>query len=207
MMLRVGLTGGIACGKTTVAAMLRELGCDVIEADKLAHELTEPGQPAHEEIVREFGRQVLGSDGRIDRKKLGDIVFNDARSLERLNRIVHPRVVKELERRRRNVGPAKGVSVVEAALLIEAGYHEGLDRLVVVWCRPEQQGERLRARGLTDEQIDRRIAAQMPLGKKRQLADDEIDCSGTREQTRRQVEALVVRLRQLAAARTGSAAS
>jgi len=203
-MLRVGLTGGIACGKTTVAALLRDLGCHVVEADKLAHQLTEPGQPAHEEIVREFGRQVLSFNGSIDRKKLGDIVFNDPASLERLNRIVHPRVVEELERRRRDLTPANGISVVEAALLVEAGYQQGLDRLVVVWCRPEQQRERLRARGLTDEQIDRRIAAQMPLEKKRQIADDQIDCSGTLKETRQQVEALVARLQQLAATRIGS---
>jgi dephospho-CoA kinase len=198
-MLRAGLTGGIACGKSTVAALMREFGCHVLEADKLAHALMEPGQPAHREILQEFGEHILGADGRIDRQILGGIVFRAPDRLKRLNQIVHPRVIQEQDRRlaaweREDVR----VAVVEAALLIEAGYHKRVDRLVVVWCRPEQQRERLRARGLTDEQIEQRIAAQMPLDEKRRLADDQIDCSGTLEATRQQVEKLVHRLRQLA---------
>lgn len=199
-MLRVGLTGGIGCGKTTVAAMLRELGCHVIEADKVAHQLMQPGTPAFEEIVREFGARVVGLDGRIDRKALGAIVFEDSAKLQRLNRIVHPRVIEEQDRQLVELEKAdrRGVAVVEAALLVEAGYHERLDRLVVVWCRPEQQRERLLARGMPAEEIEKRIAAQMPLEMKRRLANDQIDCSGSLDETRRQVEALVARLRQLA---------
>lgn len=199
-MLRVGLTGGIGCGKTTVAAMLRELGCHVIEADKVAHQLMQPGTPAFEEIVREFGARVVGPDGRIDRKALGAIVFEDSAKLQRLNRIVHPRVIEEQDRQLVELEKAdrRGVAVVEAALLVEAGYHERLDRLVVVWCRPEQQRERLLARGMPGEEIEKRIAAQMPLEMKRRLATDQIDCSGSLDETRRQVEALVARLRQLA---------
>ena len=198
-MLRVGLTGGIACGKSTVAALMKELGCRVLEADKLAHALMEPGQPAYQEILQEFGKQILGADGRIDRKVLGEIVFREPDRLKRLNQIVHPRVIQEQDRQlaaweREGVR----VAVVEAALLIEAGYDRKVDRLVVAWCRPEQQRERLLSRGLTPEQIEQRIAAQMPLEEKRRPADDLIDCSGTLEETRRQVEELVRKLGQLA---------
>jgi len=200
-MLRVGLTGGIACGKSTVAAMMRELGCAVLEADKVAHQLMAPGQPACEEIVRDFGERILGPDGTIDRRQLGEIVFRDPNQLQRLNQIVHRRVIQEQDRQLAEwaAGGAVRVAVVEAALLVEAGYHRKLDRLAVVWCLPEQQRERLSARGLTAEQIEQRIAAQMPLEEKRRLADDTIDCSGSLEHTRQQVEALVERWKQLAA--------
>jgi len=203
-MLRVGLTGGIGCGKSTVAAMLREQGFHLLEADPLAHRLIEPGQPAYKEVVREFGRGIVSEGGRIDRAKLAAIVFSNPPKLQRLNQIVHPRVLKALdhelaELERTDPG---GVAVVEAALLIESSYHEKLDRLVVVWCEPEQQIERLVARGMSRADVERRIAAQLAMDQKRRMADDEIDCSGTLEHTREQVEALVARLRQLAAVKT-----
>ncbi len=205
-MLHVGLTGGIGCGKTTVAAMMRELGCVVIEADPLAHRLTEPGQPAYDEVVNEFGRRICAADGRIDRAKLAAIVFADRAKLDLLNRIVHPRVIEELDRQLAELECAQpqAVVVVEAALLIESGYHKRLDRLVVVSCDPEEQIERLEnprsGRGMTREQAERRIASQMPLEEKRRLADKEINGSGSLEETRRQVEHLVAELKQLAAA-------
>ncbi|HEV3254851.1 MAG TPA: dephospho-CoA kinase [Candidatus Acidoferrales bacterium] len=200
-MLRAGLTGGIACGKSAVAAMLRECGCAVLDADALAHELIEPGRPAFAEIVREFGPGVLEPGGRIDRAKLGAIVFADAEKLSRLNRIVHPRVFEELERRLAELARPGGpqVAVVEAALLIETGYDHELDRLIVVWCRPEQQRERLAARGLGPEQAESRIAAQMPMEEKRRRATDEIDASGSLTETRQQVERLAAKLKQAAA--------
>ena len=200
-MLHVGLTGGIACGKSTVAAIMRELGCQVLEADPIAHRLIEPGQPAYKEVLRECGAEVRAADGRIDRRKLAGIVFADPAKLDRLNRIVHPGVVAALDRELAELERTQpgAVAVVESALLIEAGYHERLDRLVVVWCEPEQQIERLRARGMTREQAEQRLAAQMPLDQKRRMADDEIDCSGSLEETRRQVERLVAKLKQLAA--------
>ena len=200
-MLRVGLTGGMGCGKSSVAAMMRELGCCVIAADPLAHQLTEPGQPAYVEIVRDFGRRVVAPDGRIDRAKLAEIVFANSYKLWCLNEIVHPRVIDALEQRMAALENEGGtdVVVVEAALLAERGYHQRLHRLVVTWCRPEQQTERLLARGLSRQDAERRIASQMPLEEKRKLATDEIDCSGTLDETRRQVEALVGRLKQLAA--------
>jgi dephospho-CoA kinase len=200
-MLRVGLTGGIASGKTTVARMLQNLGVPVLEADPLAHFLIEPGESAYEAVVREFGTEVLRADGFVDRSKLAEIVFADREKLERLNRIVHPGVREAIERWFTELEQGGGVrvAVVEAALLVEAGYRDQLDRLVVAWCRPEQQLERLLARGLTREQAERRIAAQMPAEEKRRLADDVIDCSGSLEDTRRQVEALARRLAEQAA--------
>lgn len=199
-MLRVGLTGGIACGKSVVAAILREQGCAVIEADALAHQLIEPGQPAYEEVRREFGEQILLPDGRVDRTKLGAIAFGDPQKLRLLNSIVHPRVSQELDKwMAAEERAGTRVAVTVAALLIEAGYPPRLDRLVVVWCNPEQQMERLMARGLSRDQALHRLASQMPLEEKRRMADDEIDCSGTLEQTRAQVEKLAEKLKQLAA--------
>ena len=200
-MLRVGLTGGIACGKSTVAARIRELGCHVLDADKLAHQLIEPGQPAYEQVVREFGTEILFYDKRVDRARLAAIVFADRAKLEKLNAIVHPRVIAEQERELAALESDEpgAVAVVEAALLIEAGYHKHLDRLVVVWCRPEQQLERLLARGMSRTEAEQRIAAQLPLEQTRALTDDLIDCSGTLDRTRLQVEELVRRLKKLAA--------
>jgi len=201
-MLRVGLTGGIACGKSTVVAMLRECGIIVVEADPLAHELIEPGHVAYDDVVREFGKGVLKPDGTVDRAKLGAIVFANPAKLERLNQIVHPHVIDTAEQRLAELARQQSslVAIVEAALLIEAGYSERFDRLIVVWCRPNQQRERLLARGLSPAQAEQRIAAQMPIEQKRRLATDEIDCSGSLESTRQQVEQLAAKLKQLAAA-------
>ncbi len=200
-MLRVGLTGGIGCGKSTVASLMRELGCTVIDADRLAHEFLVPGQAAYDEIVREFGTAILETNGRVDRAKLADIVFASPSKLEQLNRIIHPRVLQTIDRKLGELerAGATPIAVVEAALLVEANYHDKLDRLVVVWCRPEQQRERLRSRGLSLEEIERRIAAQMPLEAKRRFATDEIDNSETPVETRKQVERLISQLKQLAA--------
>jgi dephospho-CoA kinase len=202
-MLRVGLTGGIASGKTTVAGMMRELGCVLIELDPIAHALIEPGHAAYEQIVREFGGDaILGEERRIDRAKLGAIVFADPARLQRLNQIVHPPVLQVLDGWFESLASsgAAELGVVEAALLIEAGYHTKLDRLVVCWCRPEQQLERLAARGFSPEQARQRIAAQMPADEKRKLATDVIDCSGSVEQSKEQTARVVETLRKLAGA-------
>jgi dephospho-CoA kinase len=211
-MLRVGLTGGIGCGKSTVAKMMRELGCCVLDADALARDLTEPGQPALQEIVQAFGNEILGADGRMDRSRMAHIVFSDASKLAKLNAILHPRVIAEQQRQLAEIARTdpKAVAVVEAALLIEAGYHKTLDRLIVVWCRPEQQLERLTkpgGRAMMRDDAERRIASQMLVEEKRRLATDEIDNSGTIEETRVQVTALVARLKQLAAAGAKESAS
>ena len=196
-MLRLGLTGGIASGKTAVAAMLRELGFAVLAADSLAHKLIEPGQPAYDEVVREFGLAILDSDQRVNRAKLADIVFADRARLDRLNAILHPRVEVATNRQFEEWSRdgARYAAFVEAALLVEAGFHKKLDGLVVTWCRPEQQLERLRSRGFSDEEARRRIAAQLPVDEKLRHATEKIDCSGTLEETRRQVQALAAKLR------------
>ena len=196
-MLRLGLTGGIASGKSWVASLLREQGCQVLDADQLAHQLIEPGHPAYEEVVREFGREILSPDGFVDRKKLGALVFADAAKLAKLNAIVHPRVEEAINtqfEQWRAAGIRYAV-FVEAALLVEAGMYKRLDGLVVVWCKPEQQVERLRARGMSEEEARHRVALQLPNEEKLKHATYKIDCSGTREFTEAQVAALAVKLR------------
>jgi dephospho-CoA kinase len=206
-MLRVGLTGGIGCGKSTVAAMMSELGCHVLNADRMAHALIAPGEPAYDEIRRQFGPNVLAADGSVDRARLAAVVFADAAKLASLNAIVHPLVLRELDReleRLSRIDP-HGVAVIEAALLIESGYNQRLDRLVLVTCTREQQLERLTnpafGRAMSREQAEKRIAAQMPLDEKRKLAHDEIDCSGSLEYTKRQVRMRVEQFRQMAGSR------
>jgi dephospho-CoA kinase len=202
-MLRLGLTGGIASGKSAVAAMLRELGFSVLDADSLAHKLIEPGQSGYEEVLHEFGSAITDSEGRVDRSRLGALVFADRTKLDRLNAIVHPRVeevvLHQFDEWQRN--GTRDAAFVEAALLIESGIHKQLDGLVVAWCRPEQQLERLAARGLSQDEARRRIAAQMPVEEKLRLATEKIDCSGTLGETRRQVEALAAKLHRSKAAR------
>jgi dephospho-CoA kinase len=199
-MLRVGLTGGIGCGKSTVAKMMRELGCRIVGADEISRNLAEPGQPAYNEIVAAFGKGILQTDGHMDRAKVAHLVFADASKLSTLNRILHPRVIAEEERQLVEIARTEpnAVAVVEAALLIEAGHHKILERLIVVWCRPEQQIERLtnpRGRGMSRDDAMQRIAAQMPLDEKRRMATDEIDNSGALAATQKQVEELVSRLK------------
>jgi len=197
-MPRLGLTGGIASGKTAVAAMLREMGFAVLDADSLAHKIIEPGQPAYDEVVREFGASILDAGNRVDRAKLAAIVFADPAKLARLNAIVHPRVETAIHQQfdEWSRSSTRDAAFVEAALLVEAGYHKNLDGLVVTWCRPEQQLERLRARGLSDEDARRRIAAQLPVVEKLRFATEKIDCSGSLEDTRTQVAALAAKLRR-----------
>lgn len=202
-MLRLGLTGGIASGKSAVAAMLRELGFSVLDADSLAHKIVEPGQRAYEEVLREFGSAITDGQGRVDRAKLGALVFADRTKLDRLNAIIHPRVAEAVLRQfdEWQREGTRDAAFVEAALLIESGIHKQLDGLVVAWCRPEQQLERLAARGLSEDEARRRIAAQMPVEEKLRQATERIDCSGTLQQTRRQVEALGARLHRSKATR------
>jgi dephospho-CoA kinase len=202
-MLRLGLTGGIASGKSAVAAMLREMGFSVLDADSLAHRLIEPGLPAYNEVLQEFGPGVVAPDGRVDRPKLSAIVFADRARLDRLNAIVHPRVAevvfRQFEEWQR--GGTRDAAFVEAALLIESGIHKKLDGLVMAWCTPEQQLKRLLARGLSEAEARRRITAQLPVEEKLRLATEKIDCSGSLEETRRQVEALATKLRRSQMAR------
>jgi dephospho-CoA kinase len=198
IMLKMGLTGGIASGKSAVAAMLREMGFAVLEADVVSHKLMEPGQEAHAEILREFGASLADAQGRIDRTKLGTIVFGDPGRLAKLNGILHPRVEKVIFRtfERWQHDGVRDAGFVEAALLIEAGIAKKLDGLVVAFCEPEQQMERLRARGMSEAEAKRRLATQMPAAEKLKHATERIDCSGTLQETREQVRALAARLRK-----------
>jgi dephospho-CoA kinase len=200
-MLKVGLTGGIASGKSTVASLLRDQDCMVLQMDPLGHELLELGQSAYDEVVHEFGNSILGPGDAIDRAKLGAIVFVDAAKRARLNQILHPRildvVLKWFAALDRPGGPE--FAVVEAALIIETGFHKQLDNLIVCWCTPEQQMERLAERGLTREQAQLRISSQMPAEEKRKLANEVIDCSASLEETERQVKSVVAHLKKLSA--------
>lgn len=196
-----GLTGGIASGKTTVAAMLSDLGAYIIDADKIGHEMLVSTSPAYPELISAFGRGILDSAGRIDRKKLGLLVFSDPARLQQLNRIVHPRIIERIsqlaaQRCAQNQG---AVVVVDAALIYETGIPGRFVKTIVAWCRPEQQIERLIAKtGLNRDEAERRIASQMPAEEKRRRADFVVDCSGSLEETQRQVEGLYPVLKQLA---------
>jgi dephospho-CoA kinase len=204
-MLRVGLTGGIACGKSHVLARLAEAGCHTIDLDRVAHETMAPGQPAHAEIVEWFGREVLAGGGAIDRKALGERVFSDGEARRRLNAIVHPRVRAE-EARRAAAWQAEPASVVvtDAALLVESGVHLRFERLVVVHCTPEEQIDRLMRRdGSERAAAQARIAAQMPLAEKRRYAHLEVDTSGRHRDTDLAAGRLAAELGRLAASRPG----
>jgi dephospho-CoA kinase len=199
-MLRYGLTGGIASGKSTVAAMLRGHGFTVQEADKISHALIEPGGAAYEEVIARFGREIVDADGRINRGRLGAMVFHDPEKLQQLNTMLHPRVEVELLRRLAELDESGTVAMVfvEAALIFEAGLDKRLDGVVVAWCLPEQQLARLMERGMSEAEARQRIAAQMPVQKKLALAAEIIDCSGSMEETRSQVDALAAKLRAAA---------
>lgn len=201
-MLKLGLTGGIASGKSAVAAMLREMGFSVLDADSVAHRLMEPGQAAHDDILQEFGTAVADTNGRIDRAKLSSVVFADAAKLAKLNAILHPRVEQFILRQFADWerSGVRDAVFVEAALLIEAGFTKHLDGLVVAWCEPQQQIERLRSRGMTEADARLRMAAQMPVEEKLRHATETIDCSGSMAETRAQVQALAARVRRRASA-------
>jgi dephospho-CoA kinase len=200
-MLKVGLTGGIATGKSFVLSVLAEVGCEVIDADKLAHQAIEPGQTAYFQIIEAFGEAILQSDGRIDRQKLGSIVFGVEDARLKLNSIVHPRVFEAQQKwfeevKKRN---PDAIAVVDAALMIETGSYKRFDCLVVVHCAPESQLERLMKRNnLGREAALKRIESQMPSKDKLMFADYVIDTSGTMEGTREQVGRLYRKLRKLA---------
>ncbi len=188
-MLRVGLTGGLATGKSHVAQTLAELGCHLISADKLGHEALEPGGGASAQVLRAFGGGILNERGVIDRRKLAAEVFSKPERLGLLNSLVHPVVIRREEEliARAAENDPHGIVVVEAAILIETGSWKRFDRLILAVCPPEIQVERAVKRdGLTRRQALERIARQMPLEEKRKFAHYVIDTSGTREDTYRQ---------------------
>jgi dephospho-CoA kinase len=199
-MLKVGLTGGLACGKSFVGKALAALGCHLIEADELGHRVLEPGGAAYDDVVRAFGAGILDRDGTIDRKRLAAEVFSKPERLALLNGFVHPRVFQleeELMAQFRMADP-HGITVVEAAILIETGSYKKFDRLIVVTCDEELQI----ARALERDKVGRddvvaRLNRQIPVSEKRKLADYVIDTSGTKDETLRQTREVYDLLRRI----------
>lgn len=198
-MLRIGLTGGIACGKSTVAEMLARRGAHVLSADRLAHETYAPGTAVHGEIVRRFGREIVDADGSINRAKLARLVF--PHRIAELNAIVHPAVIEAQNRWMSGVesNDPHGIAVVEAALLLEAGAEKDFDKVLVITCGFEQKVERYARRSglkleLARMEVERRSVAQFSDEEKTRRADYVIDNSGSMEELERQVEKVWARL-------------
>lgn len=194
-MLRVGLTGGLASGKSTVAAMFRDLGALHVDADLLAREAIEPGGAAHDAVVARFGPRIVAAGGSIDRKALARIVFDDGAALADLNAIVHPRVREAIAAalaRAQSGDHPPAIAILDVPLLVEAGLHRDLDAVVLVACSPESQVRRAVARGgMSEAEARARIAAQAPLETKRAVADYVIDTETSLDETRRQVDEIV----------------
>ncbi len=202
--LLVGLTGGIASGKSSVSEVFRQLGCVIIDADVLAREVVEPGAPAYGEIAAEFGRGVLRPDGTLDRKKLGAVVFADPDTRRRLEAITHPRIRERFAKHLAALvnRDFDGIAIFDAPVMIESGNYKNLDRLVVVVTDAVTQRARAVGRDGDAADVERRIASQMPLAEKAKLADYVIDNSGTREATAAEVCRVSAALRrELGAAR------
>lgn len=193
----VGLTGGICSGKSTVSRIFREEGIPVVDADRIAREIVLPGTPVHGEIVRRFGEGVLRPDGRIDRRKLGAIVFADPEKRSLLESITHPAIAAGIADRLRSLEESgHPIAVVEAALIHEAGRRGTFGTVVAVTCPPHLQEQRLMERdGIGREEARRRVASQLPSADKASRSDRVIDNSGTVEETREQVLSLIRSLR------------
>jgi dephospho-CoA kinase len=199
-MLKVGLTGGLASGKSFVGDALASYGCLVVQADDLGHQALSAAGEAHDAVIREFGAEIAGDDGGIDRRRLAELVFDRPEKLARLNALVHPPVVRQEEEMaaefaRRAPG---GIFVVEAAILIETGSYKRFDCLILVTCTEEQQVERaMRREGAVEAVVRARLSRQMPIEDKRKFANFVIDTSGTKENTLRQTEAVYEALRRI----------
>lgn len=199
-MLRVGLTGGLASGKSFVGQALADLGCHLIRADELGHAVLMPGGEVYQAVVEEFGSGILEPGGAIDRRKLAAQVFGRPERLEALNRLVHPPVIRREEELSEEYAARdpQGMVVVEAAILIETGHHKRFDRIVLAVCSREQQIERAIERDrLSREEVLARLERQMPLAEKRKFADYIIDTGGLKEETLRQVEKTYRSLRSI----------
>lgn len=198
-MLRVGLTGSIAVGKSHVCRVFESLGCHVLDADDVARKVVEPGTKGLADIVSHFGEGILNSDGTLDRKKLGSIVFADEAKRQLLNSITHPLVFEAQDKWLESVESrdANGIAIIDAALMIESGGFKRFDKLVVVWCEPGIQLKRLIMRdGLSEPEALKRIGSQMPQDQKKAFADFLIDTSGSYSETDEQVEEVFRALRE-----------
>jgi dephospho-CoA kinase len=200
-MLIVGLTGGVASGKTTVSEVLREEGATLIDADQIARELVQPQTPAWQELVRVFGNEILDRDGSIHRQKLASLIFSNPRRRSLLNRILHPRIKEEIGRRLKGIQQKdpEAIVVIDAPLLIETGGHREMDKVIVVVSTETQQIERLRRRNqLSEEQARAMLSSQMSLEEKTTVADYVICNEGSPEETRQKAKNVFKELKRIA---------
>lgn len=190
-LLVIGLTGGIASGKSTVSRMLQEVGAEIIDADRIGHEVVQPGRPALAEVIAAFGPEYLMADGTLDRRALGAHVFTHPAARRILNRLMHPRIRVELEKRLaalQRKPPRSRIVVIEAAVLIEAGWTDGVDRVVVIRAQQSTQTARLIAeRGLTPAAAQARIRSQIPLSRRLRAADEVLNGDQSLEALREEV--------------------
>jgi len=199
-MLKVGLTGGLACGKTFVGEALAGMGCLLVQADEIGHQVLAPGGEAYEPVLAEFGRDILDAQGAIKRRALAERVFAQPDRLARLNALVHPAVIRREEQQIAAFAAREphGIAVVEAAILIETGSYRRFDKIILVTCTEEQQIERaLRRDGALEADVRARLSSQMSLGEKRKFADFVIDTSGEKEDTLRQTRRIYEELRRI----------
>ncbi len=199
-MLKVGLTGGIAAGKSVVGEMFVKLGAHLIQADQISHQLMQPGQPVHQEVVKHFGPGILNPDQTVNRPKLAEAAFSGR--IQELNQIVHPAVIQKQNEWMAEVGAQEphAIAIVEAALILEAGFGDDFDRLIVVTCREEQRIQRWAHRMNVDEEsarreVARRMAAQFSDEEKIKASDYVIDNSGSLDETQKQVSEIYIRLK------------
>jgi len=199
-MLKIGLTGGIGCGKSFVGEALEGYGCLVVHADDLGHEVLAREGATYTPVVAEFGKEILDEEGQIDRRALGALVFGNPEKLERLNALVHPAVIRREEELVAEFAARQpdGIAIVEAAILVETGSYKRFDKLILVTCREDQQVERaMRRNGASEVDVRARIGRQMPLAEKRKFADFVIDTSGEKANTLRQTRAVYDTLRRI----------
>ncbi|MFZ3063739.1 MAG: dephospho-CoA kinase [Nitrospirota bacterium] len=200
-MILVGLTGGIASGKSAASKIFKKLGAYIIDADVLAREVVEPLKPAWRDIVKNFGKEILNKDNSINRQKLAEIVFNNKKKRELLNSIVHPRVFKRAKKIEKEIAKKdpKAVIIFDAALLIESGYYKKMDKNIVVYADKDVQVKRLMKRdGLTKDEAKKRIKSQMPLREKVRFADYIIDGNKVLNIVKKQAKAVIGMMREKA---------
>jgi dephospho-CoA kinase len=205
-MLIVGLTGGVASGKTAISQILKEEGAYLIDADQIARELVQPHTATWNELIKVFGKEILQEDGSIHRKRLAAKVFSDPEQRNLLNQILHPRIKAEMNRRVKEIGQKDrdAIVVIDAALLIELGDHREMDKVIVVTSTEKQQIERLKKRdGVDQEEAQRILFSQMPLEEKLKVADFVIQNEGSFEETRRRVKEIFQELKRIAIQRRG----
>ncbi len=199
-MLTVGVTGGVACGKTTVSKIFEKEGAYLIDADQIGRELTQPGTPAWKELIRVFGKEILQENGTIHRSQLANLVFSNRRQRKRLNDLLHPRIQREMEKRAREIErkDPNAIIIFDVPLLVETGLHRKMDRVIVVTSNEPLQIRRLQKRaGLREEEARRMLASQWDIEKKVKVADFVIRNEGSLQTIRRQVKIIFQELKKL----------